>query len=598
MLKPDAQHLKPIWDFLTTFETKLRDATSRGGQDPTQTNYSEGVAGSNFHVEEIESDDESSTPSNAPNTEANGPQALLSKIKSIADRSLRLTEDRIRLRAQLSEMELQRDIEIQQTKNDKSYHEQQILGLTNSLSNTMNELSQISSKQEGDSMLMKQEVVNLQKTLEEQKEFYIKKIESIEADAKEKLNESEKKLIVSDQEAQDQERDFNARLLAKEEEISRITHVSDRNFTASKEIEAKLQRQDEHIDSLHKELQDMKSLLSSNENNMLADQRSLDALNQKVENSEKDIATLQKKLAETESSYEAISQECQELEGILEDRDAQLQQRENSIDEMKFQLADAHSRQEENERTQGALQSRIENLEVELKRLNIELEGATASLVATKASSQQEIDEVKKRAAAAVQAEIGKPKAAMDPGLLIELEALSRKNEELSATNARLQSNLDDAEKLKVAEQQAGFNALNDRCESLQKELNDMLFDYETLMKASVDFEAERSRLESQIDSLQDRIETLESHLADEKIKSLGAGPMKTPLAPSNGATTPNALSGDTMSVLRAEFKKMMRDMRSEHSKALRTEQDGRRKLENELRQMRKDYHQLQKQNL
>jgi SMC interacting uncharacterized protein involved in chromosome segregation len=96
----------------------------------------------------------------------------------------------------------------------------------------------------------------------------------------------------------------------------------------------------------------------------------------------------------------------------------------------------------------------------------------------------------------------------------------------------------------------------------LERELSEMTNEFQELTKESIELEKEREQLDALIDSLRDRCDSLESQLADEKLRSVG---MRSP-------TTPGMEGKETtsMMVLRQEFKKMMREQRVEGLKLLR----------------------------
>ena len=139
----------------------------------------------------------------------------------------------------------------------------------------------------------------------------------------------------------------------------------------------------------------------------------------------------------------------------------------------------------------------------------------------------------------------------IDPGLLAEIENLEKKNGDL----------IDEIVKLKN-ERAEGANSENQgkRFKMLQKELDDMLKDFEGLTKQGIEAEQERSKLESMVDALKDKVEALETALAEEKIRLIG----------SSSPGEPRARETTTTNVLRQEFRKMMRDMRAEQARALR----------------------------
>ena len=114
------------------------------------------------------------------------------------------------------------------------------------------------------------------------------------------------------------------------------------------------------------------------------------------------------------------------------------------------------------------------------------------------------------------------------------------------------------------AAEAAGDPVLLGRIKTLQKELSETITDYETMTKASIEWEKEREQLESLADGLRDRINSLEHQMADDRIQAIGA---KSPGAMSERGATGG---GTGAAMLKTEFKKMMRETRVEHAKALR----------------------------
>lgn len=91
----------------------------------------------------------------------------------------------------------------------------------------------------------------------------------------------------------------------------------------------------------------------------------------------------------------------------------------------------------------------------------------------------------------------------------------------------------------------------------LTRELQELVNEHEALVKQGVESERERENLENQVDSLRDKVETLEVRLNEERVRMMGV-----PLEGSKQSTS--------MGVMRDEFKKMMREARSEHFRGLR----------------------------
>ena len=106
---------------------------------------------------------------------------------------------------------------------------------------------------------------------------------------------------------------------------------------------------------------------------------------------------------------------------------------------------------------------------------------------------------------------------------------------------------------------------LQQRVQTLQKELTETISEYEIMTKSSIEFEKEREILENNVDSLRDRCEALETQLSEEKVSKLGA---KSPGVPGDRGSNEKGVT--STSVLKTEFKKMMRETRAENMRALR----------------------------
>ena len=126
--------------------------------------------------------------------------------------------------------------------------------------------------------------------------------------------------------------------------------------------------------------------------------------------------------------------------------------------------------------------------------------------------------------------------------LLGEISALKTQNETVSGKHAEMAR----------------------KVQTLQRELSETIGEYEVMTKASIEFEKEREQLESYVDGLRDRCEALEGQLSEEKLRWLG---MQSPGSTGREASAPGSTS---TSVLKNEFKKMMRETRAENVKALR----------------------------
>ncbi|KAL8936727.1 MAG: hypothetical protein Q9211_004046 [Gyalolechia sp. 1 TL-2023] len=229
------------------------------------------------------------------------------------------------------------------------------------------------------------------------------------------------------------------------------------------------------------------------------------------------------------------------------------------LDESERRLQQSLAQMEAKTQAAEKANEEMKGLEGEMVRLHTELTVAKAELDGAYGTRAQRAAEM-----------------APHPAIQKELDELNERNTRLLQDVASLQSQ-HDALKADNAE-------LKQRTHTLQRELGDTIGEYETMTKASIEFEKDREALEASLDRLRDRSEELEGQLGEEKLKWMG---FKGPMAGgSRDASTPGPTSAN---VLKNEFKKMMREMRAENMKALRLEQEERRKLEAVIRTLKRD---------
>lgn len=163
--------------------------------------------------------------------------------------------------------------------------------------------------------------------------------------------------------------------------------------------------------------------------------------------------------------------------------------------------------------------------------------------------------------------------------------AIKKELDELTERNQALESDLEALRKMQdIASQSEAEARQSER--NLKAELSGMASEYEALTRDAIQNEKDRDILESQIDKLRDEKDALERDLSDEKVKWLGVRSPGMPAAAGAGQLDMGATS---IRMLREDFRKMMRDRTAEGLKALRAEQEERRKLEALVRQLRKD---------
>ncbi|PWW77264.1 hypothetical protein C7212DRAFT_343459 [Tuber magnatum] len=241
---------------------------------------------------------------------------------------------------------------------------------------------------------------------------------------------------------------------------------------------------------------------------------------------------------------------------------------------MREEMAEKEQQMAKMDQEMRGLEGKVAELSTEVALLKAELDSAYGS------RQQRAAETAQAQAAAAALEAAGKRPQVVDPGLLQEVEALSMKNHELMVEIAQLK-----AEKATPAVD----TNLEKRCKLLQSELDGMLADFENLTKQSIESENERMKLEALVDGLRTKCENLETNLADERVRWLG---VRTPDDGKLGGRHTGDIPGENTSttVLKTEFKKMMRDMRAEQTKALRAEQDERRRLEGIVRNLKKEH--------
>ncbi|KAF3923790.1 hypothetical protein AA313_de0207064 [Arthrobotrys entomopaga] len=563
-LEMDKNSLGQIWDILHRYTLELKTQETQLAQWANNT-HSQWTIESQQEIEYLHDEHINSEQILYDQVEKKNIEQLPHIIRSLVRQSLRRGNENIKLEEQLHQIMAEIDSEKRKNEDVRNAYEQQIIGLTNSLSNTLNELSQVSSQHDVNVSNLRQEIAKLQAELERKDTTHRQQLEELECRLNKQKTEYDNAIS--------KERQLEENISQIQEKSGQTSRELEEILMTLKMAERRNESQQECIESLRREIEEKDMGVSDVQNQQLLDKQAFEDLNKKLQARENRVI---------------------ELENTI-------QKQNNLVVDPKLSSDSYISQLEASRAAEAAHRAKILQLEQDIQQLAQEIEKLSAELEAADVASQQQIDEIKKQAAAALQAEKGKTQSAMDTSVLLELESLSKQNEELLKANVSLQAKLSEVDSVESGENEVEYRVLKENCERLQKELNEMLLDYERLVRASVDFEAERVRLEAQIDTLQDKIELLEGNLADEKIRLLGNGsPIKSPATQINGMPTPLSSTGDAMnmSVLRAEFKKMVKDMRTEHGKALRSEQEARRKVEIELRQYRKDYSQLQKQTL
>jgi len=301
-------------------------------------------------------------------------------------------------------------------------------------------------------------------------------------------------------------------------------------------------------------------------------------LERELEELDKKLADREKALMDLETKYQDMKEDRDvtkaELEAIVEEADGRLKFLEDEIATLKEARKTSEEAQKISTEQEKLLRQQLDERDQEIQRMDQEIQELSAKVaelstevvmakaeldLAYGSKSERAAATAEARAAAQALERANKQPQTIDPGLLTEIETLEKRNGELINEIVMLKN-----------ERAEGANNehLQKRCKMLQKELDDMLKDFENLTKQSIEAEQERSKLEQLCDMMKEKLEHMETALAEEKIRFLGAP------RPSTGDTRSPAgrVGGDstTINVLKQEFKKMMRDMRADQARALR----------------------------
>ena len=302
---------------------------------------------------------------------------------------------------------------------------------------------------------------------------------------------------------------------------------------------------DSHLSSMRAELQAVEQQLATacsackeheDRCSFLTDE--LATARQKIELHEEQINMRHREAREAESAARVEAEEAAEQK--LLKLVAELDETKSSLSVMEVNALTLRSDLEGKARAVTKTEATVKELESQIVRLQTEL-----------TFSKAEVD-----AAYGTRAERA---AEMTPGPTIQKEL-----ETLMAQKSSLAAELKGLTALH-ASAMTNNQTLQSRVDTLQRELGDTIGDYEAMTKASIEFEKEREQLESLVDSLRDRIETLDGQLSDERVHMIGLRDH------GHGGARESTVNGSTSTmVLKNEFKKMMRETRAEHEKAMR----------------------------
>lgn len=316
-----------------------------------------------------------------------------------------------------------------------------------------------------------------------------------------------------------------------EGEVQRLEAVI---VTMQHESEARTKEIKEARDEAEVEVQRLQTVIDS----LHTDNSASEELKEAHSRAENEIQRLQAIIDTTQNDAGTRSEE---IIGARDRAEQEVAQLEAAIQQIRSQsetrVQEADSQRAQSDETVARLQNELTEVEGEIVRVTTELTMVKAELDGAYGTRAQRAAEV-----------------TADPSLQRENDALVTRNIELT-------------EELATFKSQRGGGDLQQRADTLERELRETIDDYEAMTKASIEFEKERERFEGFIDSLRDRCEQLETQLAEERISWMNLS------SPTSVGRDGASETTSTM-VLKNEFKKMMRDTRNENMKILRVSLD------------------------
>ncbi|KAF2203982.1 hypothetical protein GQ43DRAFT_388890 [Delitschia confertaspora ATCC 74209] len=248
--------------------------------------------------------------------------------------------------------------------------------------------------------------------------------------------------------------------------------------------------------------------------------------------------------------------EAAEIKAELSGSLARIEELNGSLRAAASEKEAAEARHAEATNALNAKEEELRELEGEVVRLTTELTFAKAELDGAYGTRAERAAEV-----------------AANPTIKKELD-------DLTSQNAALRAEVESLRKAQEAASSSEAQA-RDAERTLKQELSAMTTDYEALTRESIQNEKERDNYEALIDALKDEKEKLEMELSDERVRWLG---VRSP-----GAVGPPTVEATSIRMLREDFRRMMRERTAEGLKAIRHEQEERRKLEGLIRTLKKE---------
>jgi len=321
-------------------------------------------------------------------------------------------------------------------------------------------------------------------------------------------------------------------------------------------------------------------------------------IRKELEEREDSLAELQMSSAETQQALQEAQSQIRNLEGALASRAANLESMQSAysdaeisrlqirgeLDEREASIMDLQASYIATQQSLVEAQSRITQL-TQTAAVASERAASLEALADTHASSLQILETEK----AGLDAQVARliTDATMARA---ELDAAQGSRAQRAATTSpEMQKQLADltARNADLAQHVEALKFHGERTEVLERELAELVDEYELLVQAGVGAERERQELEASVDMLTAKAEILEVRLSDERVRLMGSrlsgdnvktNDVKGLDGKHDQMVTEDRSSGSVerrsestvIGVMRAEFKKMMREARAEHFRVLK----------------------------
>lgn len=204
--------------------------------------------------------------------------------------------------------------------------------------------------------------------------------------------------------------------------------------------------------------------------------------------------------------------------------------------------------------TTAERQNTLQTLRQQLIEKDNQVQARDAEIATARAGSQKDVEDLENKLVT-LTTELTMAKAELDAAYGSRAERQKEANGESQRALEEAQARITELETATAAAQSG-----SQREKQMEDELRSTLQEFEELTKASVDSEKERDKLEAIVDQLRDKVEETEAALSAEKVRWLG---VRSP-----GANGESELT--SVSTMRNDFKRMMRETRLEGVKALR----------------------------